>query len=148
MVDLGKLGANGFRIHGGRKTWSFGGTDFNDDGFDDVVLRSDTLVYVIFGSGLEKSFLRGDCNADGVLDVTDPIANLSFQFIGTFDPPCRDALDFDDSGELDVTDPIANLTHQFVGGPPPAPPGKDTCGVDPTEDKLGCESFAACGENG
>ncbi len=46
------------------------------------------------------------------------------------------------TGEM-VTDPIASLTYQFVGGPPPALPGKD-CGGDPTEDELGCESFAAC----
>ena len=39
---------------------------------------------------------------------------------------------------------IAGFTHQFVGGPPPAPPGKDVCGVDPTEDELGCESFEVC----
>ena len=45
---------------------------------------------------------------------------------------------------LDITDPIANLTHQFVGGPSPAVPGKDTCGADPTEDDLTCDSFAAC----
>ncbi len=88
-------------------------------------------------------FTRGDCNADGKLDVTDPVVNLGFQFIGTFDPPCRDALDFNDNGVIDITDPIANLTHQFVGGPPPALPGK-VCGVDPTDDDLGCGSFAEC----
>lgn len=64
--------------------------------------------------------------------------------MGTFDPPCRDACDFDDSGELDVTDPIANLSHQFLGGPGPPAPGKQFCGLDPTEDKLVCESFAPC----
>ncbi len=100
-------------------------------------------------SDLEKEpegqkFLRGDCSGDGKLDVTDPISNLSFQFVGTFDPPCRDACDFDDSGELDVTDPIANLQHQFLGGPGPAPPGKQSCGLDLTEDKLPCGSFAPC----
>ena len=92
----------------------------------------------------EKQLIRGDCNADGILDISDPVANLGFQFIGTFDPPCRDACDFNDDGIIDITDPIANLTHQFVGGPPPARPGKEVCGVDPTEDELGCESFERC----
>ncbi len=41
-----------------------------------------------------------------------------------------------------------HVTHQFVGGPPPAPPGKDACGVDPAEDELSCESFAACPAGG
>ena len=89
-------------------------------------------------------FRRGDCNADGNVDVTDPVANLGFQFVGTFDPSCRDACDFNDDGIIDITDPIANLTHQFLGGPPPAPPGKETCGVDPTDDELDCEMLESC----
>ena len=115
------------------------GTDYED------ISDGSFTVMETFGQPL---FLRGDCNADGKLDVADPIANLTFQFVGTFDPPCHDALDFDDSGELDVTDPILSLTHQFLGGLPPAPPGKEVCGVDPTNDELGCESFAACPGNG
>lgn len=90
-------------------------------------------------------FRRGDCTGDGILDLTDPVANLEFQFLGSFTPPCRDACDFDDVGSIDITDPIANLAHQFLGGPPPAPPGKETCGTDPTdEDGISCESFAPC----
>ncbi len=91
-----------------------------------------------------ERFRRGDCNADGTVDVTDPVANLGFQFLGSFDPPCLDALDFNDSGIIDVTDPIASLTHQFIGGPPPAAPGKANCGVDPTDDEIGCDTFAQC----
>ncbi len=108
-------------------------------------LRSAFLAYLRANplpSG--QDFRRGDGNDDGAVDVSDAIANLTFQFLGTFQPPCLDALDFDDSGMIDVSDPIANLTHQFVGGPPPAAPGKETCGVDPGEDELSCESFATC----
>lgn len=101
-------------------------------------------IHLVFGDTL---FLRGDCNGDGVVDITDPVANLSHQFLGTFDPSCADALDYDNSGELDVTDPILSLTHQFLGGPPPSPPGKERCGADPTDDELGCESFLFCEEN-
>ena len=84
-------------------------------------------------------------SAAQLVDIADPVSSLEFQFVGNFDPPCRDALDFDDNGFIDVSDPIANLTHQFLGGPPPAPPGKDACGIDPTEDHLNCESYQACG---
>ncbi len=90
------------------------------------------------------SFRRGDCNADGMVDVTDPITNLAYQFLGTFNPSCLDACDFDDSGLIDVTDAIGNLTHLFLGGFPPAFPGKDTCGLDPFDDEVSCESFAPC----
>ena len=42
-------------------------------------------------------------------------------------------------------DPIYNLPLQFGGGidPPPAP-GKDACGLDPTDAELGCETFERC----
>ncbi len=43
-------------------------------------------------------FIRGDCNDDGTVDIADPVSSLAFQFVGTFDPPCRDTLDFDDDG--------------------------------------------------
>jgi len=52
--------------------------------------------------------------------------------------------DVDANGKLEITDPILNLTFQFIGGVAPAPPGKETCGVDPTIDELGCDSFPPC----
>lgn len=94
----------------------------------------------------EIKFRRGDTDGNGALEITDPINSLSFQFLGNFTPPCLDASDFDDNGKVEITDPIANLSHQFLGTAPPAPPGKDSCGVDPTEDDpavngdLGCEN--------
>lgn len=86
-------------------------------------------------------FRRGDVNGDSAVDVTDPITNLLYQFLGTVTPPCIDAADFDDNGKVELTDAVANLSHLFLGAAPPAPPGKDQCGVDPTEDSegdLGC----------
>ncbi len=97
-------------------------------------------------TGGGDEFRRGDTDGNGAIEITDPINNLSFQFLGTFTPPCLDAADFDDNGKVEITDPIASLSHQFLGTAPPAPPGKDTCGVDPTEDapdvggELGCEN--------
>jgi hypothetical protein len=89
-------------------------------------------------------FRRGDTDGNGTIEVTDPINNLSFQFLGTFVPGCLDALDWDDSGTLEVTDPIGNLTRQFLGGEPAAAPGSESCGPDPTEDELGCDTVPAC----
>lgn len=96
----------------------------------------------------EPLFRRGDDNASGDLDISDPIASLDYQFLGSFLPPCKDALDYDDNGEIDISDAVASLTFQFLGGPPPAPPGMASCGPDPTPDSipggdLGCESFPA-----
>lgn len=88
-------------------------------------------------------FLRGDADVSGLVDLTDPLSNLNFLFLGDFTPTCMDAADTDDSGVVDVSDPIRNLTFQFLGGvviPAPNP----ECGTDPTEDggeDLGCDAF-------
>ncbi len=92
---------------------------------------------------VDVPFLRGDTDGSGVIDISDPIFNLNFQFVGGIDElPCEDAADVDDSGVVDISDPIYNLTFQFVGGiaPPPAP-GPTTCGQDPTGDGLDCTGY-------
>ncbi len=88
---------------------------------------------------LLPNFLRGDSDGNGGLQITDAIATLNHLFAGTFDPPCLDALDYDDDGTVVISDAIASLTHLFAGGPPPADPGKETCGPDPSDaDPLDC----------
>lgn len=96
-------------------------------------------------------FVRGDVNGSGVLEITDPISDLTFQFLGQgeggFTPVCLDAHDFNDDGAVNISDPIANLSFQFLGTAPPEPPGAEACGVDPTPDsaeaggELGCENY-------
>ena len=88
-------------------------------------------------------FSRGDTNADGTVDISDPISNLGYQFLASFEPTCTDALDFNDDGEVDVTDPIASLTYQFLNGQRPEPPFPG-CGPDPTDDDLGCDEYTVC----
>ncbi len=123
-----------------------GGPDAVQDGSDGYSNRITIFSTAGGNTGGGDEFRRGDTDGNGALEITDPINNLSFQFLGTFTPPCLDAADFDDNGKVEITDPIANLSHQFLGTAPPAPPGKDTCGVDPTADaddvggELGCES--------
>jgi len=88
-------------------------------------------------------FSRGDANADGRLDVSDPVKILQFLFV-TPDPLiCEDAADVDDTGALQITDPIYLLNYLFrTGDAPPAPfPG---CGEDPSKDPLACESQPQC----
>ena len=86
-------------------------------------------------------FLRGDDDSDGNLSIGDAIFSLSFQFLGSVVPLCRDSLDFNDDQKIDVSDPVGNLSHQFLGQDPPAPPGKEACGLDPTEDDLDCTEY-------
>src|SRR5262245_45447720 len=91
------------------------------------------------------SFIRGDADASGAVDLTDAFRVLGYLFLG--DPPafeCFDAADADESGAVDISDGIAILTSLFVSGAPlPAP--YPLCGYDPTDpDGLDCGSFAAC----
>jgi hypothetical protein len=88
-------------------------------------------------TGDERSFIRGDMDLSGVLQITDAIQVLSYLFLGGVAPVCEDAADADDDGRLNITDGIVILGHLFLGsGPLREPFG--TPGTDPTPDALGC----------
>ncbi len=86
-------------------------------------------------------FDRGDCNDDGLFDIADAITLLDALFLGG-SVPCDDACDGNDDELKDIADPIYILAGLFNGGP--LPPGSGTCGPDPTEGTLGCESYDSC----
>ncbi|MBI4606357.1 MAG: DUF362 domain-containing protein [Planctomycetes bacterium] len=89
--------------------------------------------------GPPASFIRGDANGDGDLDISDPIGVLRALFLGTGTIPCEDAADANDDGRIDLADAVFSLGHLFLGGPaPPAP--FPAAGSDPTADELGCRA--------
>jgi len=88
-------------------------------------------------------FQRGDSNADGTFDISDPVATLGFLFLGTKAPDCLDAADSNDSGVVDFSDAVYSLQFLFIGGPAPAAPFRD-CGTDPVIDELDCLSYPGC----
>ena len=109
----------------------------------DIAAGQVRVDLTVFPPISEQLFSRGDVDASGELNISDPIYNLAYQFAGGPEPPCLDAADDDDSGEINISDPIYSLAYQFAGGaPPPAP--FPTCGPDPTADPLLCNSFAPC----
>ena len=79
---------------------------------------------------------RGDCNADGEQDISDPVALLSFLFTGGATPPCLEACDATGDRVSDISDAIYLLGHIFLGGPPPAAPAFPAC--EPVADAVGC----------
>ena len=91
------------------------------------------------------SFLRGDANADGAINMTDAISILSFLFLGGGEPPCLDAADTDNNEVVQLTDGIYMLNFLFSGGAPPSAPFPG-CGADPTTDTLGCVEFTPCSD--
>ena len=91
----------------------------------------------------ELRFLRGDANADGVVDITDPLRTLVELFGVGSAPACEDAVDSNDDGAVNVTDPVFVLGYLFAKGVPIPPPGPLVCGNDPTSDDLTCLDYAA-----
>jgi hypothetical protein len=86
----------------------------------------------------ERSFRRGDSNADGDLNIADPVFTLNGLFLGG-PIPCRDAADSDGTGRLELTDAVHALNHLFLGGPEPPAPFPD-CGTVPEgAPSAGCE---------
>ena len=88
-------------------------------------------------------FRRGDANASGDVDIADAIFMLSHLFAHGPAPTCEDSGDANDDGELNIADAVKILAHLFASaGPLPEPFG--SCGIDPTNDELGCTSFSPC----
>ncbi len=89
----------------------------------------------------ERIFRRADTDADGAVNLTDPVVLLGYLFLGSKVPDCLDAADADDSGDLSLTDAVYSLSWQFLGGPEPPAPGPRSCGRDVT---AADPAFAPC----
>ncbi len=89
-------------------------------------------------------FRRGDANGDGLFNIADAIATLGFLFSGGA-MNCADAGDSNDDGLVNIADGITVLGALFSGGGAPPAPGPNSCGVDPTDDALDCETYNSCG---
>jgi hypothetical protein len=118
-----------------------------------------TQVTVISVGG--ATFVRGDADASGAVNITDAIFLLGYLFQGTEAPPCMDAADVDGLGDNapNITDAIFLLGWLFQGSAfPPSPTplqggatsasyeGAESCGADPEgeADGMGCVSFPPC----
>ena len=91
---------------------------------------------------VESSFVRGDTDANGLLEIGDGITLLDHLFNGQSEPPCRDAADSNDDGILNVADAVYHFFFLFGAVPPLAP--WPNCGTDPSSDLLDCDSFPPC----
>ena len=86
-------------------------------------------------------FRRGDCNADGNVDIADAVCTLVWLFSAQAEPRCLASLDVDGANAVNITDPIYLLAHLFSGGPAPVAPYA-SCGVAEDE-AVGCVSSQA-----
>ena len=89
------------------------------------------------GAPPSGTFIRGDANGDGLLNLADAIRTLGVLFTGDEPLDCEDAADTNDDGQLNIADPIQLLSYLFNGGSAPFAPFP-VPGDDPTPDPLGC----------
>jgi hypothetical protein len=101
------------------------------------------VPFTVALSSAVAEFRRADANADGTVDVSDPIFTLGFLFRGTEQPECEESVDSNDDGKMDISDAMYTILHLFYGGSPPPLP-LDECGLDPTADSLSCLTFPPC----
>lgn len=85
----------------------------------------------------DASFLRGDLNDDGELDISDPVHLLFYLFLEARAPYCADAADANDDAAVGLTDAIFLLESLFRGSALPAPYRRS--GFDGSADALYCE---------
>lgn len=107
--------------------------------FEPLRARISNLELVSFGT-----FVRGNCNGDGAIDISDPISTFRILFLGVSGPRCVDACDSNDDGMLDLTDPVHTLEFLFLGRGEIPHPGSRNCGKDLTDDTLTCDSYDLC----
>ncbi len=93
----------------------------------------------------QGTFIRGDSNGDGNVQILDAIISLTYLFLDG-ETTCLEALDVDDNADVNMADPIFLLTFLFSGGGP-IPSPYPTCGDDPTPDSLLCLDSGMCGSS-
>ncbi|MGE3164396.1 MAG: proprotein convertase P-domain-containing protein [Planctomycetota bacterium] len=113
-------------------SWEFGGFTGN---------RNELASLYLGALVTSRSFIRGDCNQDGAVDLGDVIALLTTLFPSTagYSPSCDEACDGNDDGNLNVADPISMLIWLF-GAPSIPLPYPQTCGPDITPSFLECSA--------
>ena len=95
---------------------------------------------VVFRQGPIENPLRGDCNGDGKLDISDGICNLDWLFTGKATPGCIAALNTNGDERVDLADAVWLLNFLFAKGSQPVGPFP-ACGLAsllPSDFVLGC----------
>ncbi len=106
----------------------------------------------LIGSAVEElvafeplgSFIRGDTNGDGDVDLSDAVTTLGWLFLGGDAPLCIESADADGDTKATITDAIYLLQHLFLSGPRPPPPFPACARTDFYS--LPCTPPGACGQ--
>ncbi|MFN0059990.1 MAG: CRTAC1 family protein [Planctomycetota bacterium] len=118
-----------------RVIWPGGGVSELSD-----VAADQTLIFSEPSPKPGVAYVRGDVNADGLLNIADPITLLGVLFAAGA-APCDAALDTNGDDAVNLADAVYSLSAIFGTGPPLLPP--TNCG-DAATSQLLCVSFPPC----
>ena len=96
--------------------------DRDEDGAldgDELALGFDPADPFSHPKDTRKRILRGDCNADGAVNIADPIRSLGLIFLAAPATPCDGMCDANVDGRIDVSDAVFFLRFLFRSGPSP-----------------------------
>ena len=128
--------------------------DLDGDGDLDIITTEENAPPGSIGLGviwyenpnaLEVRFLRGDCNDDGDVNVSDAVCNLNWLFGGPAPVGCAAALNTNGDAGVNITDAVSLLNFLFSDGSAPAAPYPD-CGPGmlPADMAFGCANPPNC----
>ena len=97
-------------------------------------------------SATSPSFLRGDVNQDGEVNILDSNDLLRFFYDKEYEPPCLESADVNNDGLVQLDDALQLISYVTHGLSPPASPFP-ACGRDPDDPgsgkDIGCLSHEA-----
>ena len=120
--------------------------EINATTLSDIVVRNTSIeqlqpnVFMVS----TPDFLRGDCNTDGMVDLSDSVQLLTLLFGGGAEIPCPNAADTNADGTLGLSDAIYSLLFLFQSGNEPSAPFPLCGSTAQTIDELPCFSVLAC----
>ena len=111
-------------------------------GFISTPDSSDNVIVAKLGAENIPLFIRGDINADGVVNYLDLVKLACYIYFG--EPIyCLSSADVNDDGQILGSDLLSLSNFLFCSGVHPPLPYPE-CGSDPIPDDLTCESHPFC----
>jgi hypothetical protein len=93
----------------------------------------------------DAAFVRGDVNADAVVNIADAVSLLNYLFRSGKEPACLESANLNDDAAVNIADVIYSLGYLFRSDKAPKAPFP-SCGSDPTPGgTIDCKSFGPCG---
>ena len=68
---------------------------------------------------VQRPYVKGDANGDGIVSVSDPVYLINFIFAGGAPPIHMEAGDVDCNGIVTISDAVYLINYIFTGGPAP-----------------------------